>query len=73
MLADIADIFALAGVRFAYLFGSRARGQERPGSDYDIAVYYADAEQVDVYQRFLRGCDLQVRLQEHLGTKVDLS
>lgn len=30
-------------VRLAYLFGSRARGSERPNSDFDIAVLMADA------------------------------
>ena len=29
--------------RLAYLFGSRARGSERPNSDFDIAVLMADA------------------------------
>lgn len=28
-------------IRFAYLFGSRARGEENPTSDIDIAVYFA--------------------------------
>ena len=30
--------FATAGVRFAYLFGSRATGHHRPTSDADIAI-----------------------------------
>ena len=30
-------------VRVAYLFGSRARGRERPGSDIDVAVLVDDA------------------------------
>lgn len=28
------------GARFAYLYGSRARGQHRPDSDIDIAAYF---------------------------------
>lgn len=31
-------VLAEAGVRFAYLFGSRATGRERPSSDADIAI-----------------------------------
>lgn len=38
-LADrLEPIFRRFGVRFAYLWGSRARGRARPESDYDIAV-----------------------------------
>ena len=70
-LANLRQLFSQAGVGFAYLFGSRARGQEGPDSDYDIAVWYVDRE-LDVYQRFLRGCDLQVLLAAELGGKVDL-
>ena len=33
----------LPEVRLAYLFGSRARGSERPNSDFDVAVLMADA------------------------------
>lgn len=31
-----------AGARFAYLYGSRASGNYRPGSDIDIAAYFGD-------------------------------
>lgn len=34
----VADLLAGAGVRFAYLFGSRAVGGERESSDADVAV-----------------------------------
>ncbi len=38
-LADrLEPIFRRFGVRFAYLWGSRARGRARPDSDYDFAV-----------------------------------
>lgn len=33
---------AIDDIAFAYLFGSRARGEERPDSDWDIAVYLRD-------------------------------
>ena len=31
-------VLATAGIRFAYLFGSRATGQHRPNRDADIAI-----------------------------------
>ncbi len=39
--AAAAEEFEGAGVRFAYLFGSHARGQARPDSDVDVAVHFA--------------------------------
>lgn len=36
--AETTALLAAAGVRFAYLFGSRATGHHRPDSDADIAV-----------------------------------
>ena len=37
----VKKIFARYGVRFAYLFGSRATGKGKiAGSDYDIAVFF---------------------------------
>ncbi|MGH3539603.1 MAG: type VII toxin-antitoxin system MntA family adenylyltransferase antitoxin [Pseudonocardiaceae bacterium] len=39
MSASAADrVLANAGVRFAYLFGSRATGRHRPTSDADVAI-----------------------------------
>lgn len=32
-----------AGARFAFVFGSRARGDHRPGSDIDVAAYFGSA------------------------------
>lgn len=32
------QVLATAGVRFAYLFGSRATGRHRPTSDADVAI-----------------------------------
>ncbi len=40
--SSAAEVFAGQGVQFAYLFGSHARGQEREGSDVDVAVYFGD-------------------------------
>ncbi len=36
--SDVDRVLATAGVRFAYLFGSRATGRHRPSSDADIAI-----------------------------------
>jgi predicted nucleotidyltransferase len=52
MREDPVLVRALAGIRRLYgdrlvrivLFGSRARGEERPESDYDIAVVIRDLE-----------------------------
>jgi predicted nucleotidyltransferase len=64
------EIFQRAGVKFAYLFGSRARHEERPDSDIDVACWYA--EQFDCMERFQRNCLLQVELEEILGKPLDL-
>ncbi len=36
-----ADLSGLNWVGFAYLFGSQARGEARPDSDVDVAVWLA--------------------------------
>ena len=38
----LSSVFAEHGVKFAYLFGSRARGTEEERSDYDLAVFFKD-------------------------------
>jgi predicted nucleotidyltransferase len=40
VMAESAAVLRKAGARFAYLHGSRASGQYRPGSDVDIAAYF---------------------------------
>ncbi len=40
VLAESVAVLRSAGARFAYLHGSRARGQHRPDSDIDIAAYF---------------------------------
>lgn len=37
-MSAVDQVLADAGVRFAYLFGSRATGRHRPDSDADIAI-----------------------------------
>jgi predicted nucleotidyltransferase len=40
--AEQQAFFAAHGVLAVYLFGSRAKGEARPHSDYDLAVLFAD-------------------------------
>jgi uncharacterized protein len=40
VIAESVALLRRAGARFAYLHGSRARGQYRPDSDIDIAAYF---------------------------------
>lgn len=65
--ASIADILRRAPpVAAAWLFGSRARGRERPDSDWDVAVLFESG--LDVDARFRE----RVRLAAELGEAVDL-
>ncbi|MEE8526543.1 MAG: nucleotidyltransferase domain-containing protein [Thermoanaerobaculia bacterium] len=47
---------------FAHLFGSRARGDARPDSDWDVAVYLR--EDLDAHQRFKLRCRLSAELED---------
>lgn len=57
-------------VAFAYLFGSRAQGRPRPGSDTDIAVLLDDA--LDDQERFAFALRAFRPLERAAGTRVDL-
>lgn len=46
LLPKIQAYLAGQPVKRAWLFGSCSRGEERPGSDIDILVQYADDERV---------------------------
>jgi uncharacterized protein len=64
---DVDALLADAGVQFAYLFGSRATGRERPDSDADIAIM------VDRPMELLDEAVLADRLARTLGVpSVDL-
>jgi len=54
------------GVRSLSVFGSVARGDEKPGSDVDILVEF---EQTPNFDQFM---DLKFHLEELLQKKVDL-
>jgi predicted nucleotidyltransferase/uncharacterized protein YutE (UPF0331/DUF86 family) len=61
-----AEVFRRFGVKFAYLFGSRARGLEREDSDWDVAVYFGrDVSLVDE-------AELAAELSRALGAEVDV-
>lgn len=55
-------------VRFALLFGSRARGQARPDSDWDMGVYLSDT--LDAAGRFDRLRELAAGMPQR--SRVDL-
>jgi predicted nucleotidyltransferase len=57
--------FSGAGVQFAYLFGSHARGQAREGSDVDVAVHFI--EDVPPEQYLERATMLSGRLARRAG------
>jgi len=54
------------GVKSVSIFGSVARGEERPGSDVDILVEFKGKATFDRYM------DTKFFLEELLGCKVDL-
>ncbi len=57
---------ATPGVRLAYLFGSTARGEDRPGSDLDLAVLLAHRPTLD------DEASLRTALETAAGRPVDL-
>ena len=64
--SEAAPIFRRHGVKFAYLFGSRARGDAREDSDWDIAVYFGRRATV------LDEAELAAELSRALGVEVDV-
>ncbi|MBB6434615.1 putative nucleotidyltransferase [Streptomyces candidus] len=50
MIRTMAErLSTVAGVRAVVLGGSRARGTHRPDSDWDLGLYYRDADALDVH------------------------
>ena len=64
--AAVISILERYGVRKIGLFGSYARGDQRPGSDLDLLVDFTDRKSLLTLVRIER------ELSEHLGIKVDL-
>jgi hypothetical protein len=54
------------GVNHLWVFGSRARGDARAGSDFDVLVDFALPPNFDDFM------GLKLALEDHLGAKVDL-
>jgi hypothetical protein len=64
----ICDAFRKYGVSYAGLFGSRARGDNKKKSDYDILVDFSPKSKTTL----LGMAELQIQLEELLGVPVDL-
>lgn len=64
----IAQYFATKPVVKAYVFGSYARGESKPGSDIDILVTFDQNAKVSLFDHVSMTYDLQ----EILGMDVDL-
>lgn len=64
----IAELCRKNRVRELSLFGSRARGEEKPGSDYDLLVEFLPNAEIGLieYSR------MQIDLSDLLNSKVDL-
>ena len=66
--AKIVELFKKNKVRELSLFGSRARGDENPDSDFDLLVDFVPNSGIDLFD-YSR---MQVDLENLIGTKVDL-
>lgn len=61
---------ARPAVRFSFLFGSRASGGARPGSDWDVAVYLDDG--LTARERFAVRTALAAELADGADADVDV-
>jgi len=68
VLAAHREEFAAMGVRELAIFGSVARDEAATDSDVDVLVDYLPGTKLSYFRLF----DLQERLEELLGAKVDL-
>ena len=68
MIQLIANYFKTQPVLKAWLFGSYARGEERPWSDMDILVQYDRNQSIGL----LKIAGMQLDLEDLLGLEVDL-
>lgn len=64
----IANYFKTQPVLKAWLFGSFARGEEKPWSDLDILVQYDRNQPIGL----LKIANMQIDLEDLLGCEVDL-
>lgn len=65
-LRALSDEFQRHGVVRTWVFGSRARGENAPSSDWDILVEF---EKAPTFDQFM---GLRCRLEDALGGRVDL-
>lgn len=65
---EVCDAFRRYGVSYAGLFGSRAFGDNKPDSDYDIVVEFSP----DSTTTLLGMIELKQQLEDIFGTRVDL-
>ncbi len=66
--AEVIEILKQNDIEYAALFGSRARGDNQPGSDYDILIRFKKEREKGLFGLI----SLQRRLSEILRQKVDL-
>lgn len=69
ILREHADELRERGLTRLQLFGSVARGEQNAQSDVDLLADFDEAKKLSL----LGVCSIQVRLEEILHTKVDLS
>ena len=65
-LDALRDEFPRFGVKHLWLFGSRARGDQRSDSDWDVLVEFTNTPSFDEFM------GLKLFLEDHLGRPVDL-
>lgn len=68
MIQMIAEYFKTQPVLKAWIFGSFARGEEKPWSDMDILVQYDREQPIGL----LKIAGMQLDLEDLLGLEVDL-
>ena len=68
MIPKIQAYLATQPIERAYLFGSCARGDERPDSDVDLLVNYTDSDSLSLMDI----TRMMIRLGKNLNRKVDL-
>ena len=68
MIPKIQAYLATQPVERAYLFGSCARGDERPDSDVDLLVTYTDSDSLSLMDI----SRMMVQLGKQIHTRVDM-
>ena len=64
--SKLSSIFRSAGIEYAAVFGSVARGEDKPGSDVDILVRLGKPMGMFAYMDFIE------KMEQSLKRKVDL-